>query len=270
MMFKAQSTQKINYDRSAKPTECKLGDTVYLKRSALGLTEDPKLRPMYSGPYIIQRFLSPTNVILSDVKTNNKLPRSFHINKLKRIFKRKKTLVQDNEGDTKGTSDNEVNKPLELPQRTAPEKNLALPESVLEDRVSMPSRTVFMPPIMPEEIDNVESHRESGSASQEEHREEHREATDDLPESIIDNAPTEESKEEVSENIEENNDNNIVYYPIHKIHRKRLNPEGEREYYVSWKNRPKRDNCWIEEDNFTEELKNRANTLKIPETQYRY
>ena len=39
---------------------------------------------------------------------------------------------------------------------------------------------------------------------------------------------------------------------------------------MSWKNRPKRDNCWIEEDNFTEELKNRANTLKIPETQYRF
>ena len=66
MLFKAQSTQKINYDRSAKPTECKLGDTVYLKRLALGLTEDPKLRPMYSGPYIILRFFSPTNVILSD------------------------------------------------------------------------------------------------------------------------------------------------------------------------------------------------------------
>ena len=70
-------------------------------------------------------------------------------------------------------------------------------------------------------------------------------------------------QKKVSENIEENNDNNIVYYPIQKIHRKRLNPKGEREYYVSWKNRPKRDNCWIEEDNFTEELKNRANTLKI-------
>ena len=75
-----------------------------------------------------------------------------------------------------------------------------------------------MPPIVPEETDNVESHRERGSASQEEHREEHRETTDHLPESIIGNAPTEESKE--------NNDNNIVYYPIHKIHRKRLNPEG--------------------------------------------
>ena len=79
-----------------------------------------------------------------------------------------------------------------------------------------------MPPIVPEETDNVESHRESGSASQEEHRE----TTDHLPELIIGSAPTEESKEEVSENIEENNDNNIVYYPIHKIHRKRLNPEG--------------------------------------------
>ena len=110
MIFKSQSTQKRNYDRSAKPMECKLGDTVYLNMSALGLTEHPKLRPMYSGPYIIQRCLSPTNVILSDVKTNNKLPTSFHINKLKRIKKRKKTLKQDNDGDTKGTSDNEVNK----------------------------------------------------------------------------------------------------------------------------------------------------------------
>ena len=41
------------------------------------------------------------------VKTNNKLPRSFHINKLKKIKKRKKTLEQDNEGDTIGTSNNE-------------------------------------------------------------------------------------------------------------------------------------------------------------------
>ena len=41
---------------------------------------------------------------------------------------------------------------------------------------------------------------------------------------------------------------------------KRLNAEGEREYYASWKNHPKRDTCWIQEDNFTEELKNKAST----------
>ena len=92
-----------------------------------------------------------------------------------------------------------------------------------------------MPPIVSEQTENVESHRESDSASTEEHREAHRETTDHLHDSIIVNAPTEEFKEEVSETIEEdNNGHNItVYYPIHKIHRKRPNPEGEREYYVS-------------------------------------
>ena len=56
----------------------------------LGLTEDPKIRPKYTGPYIIQRWLSPTNAILIDAKTDTRLPRSYYINKLKRVPMRPK------------------------------------------------------------------------------------------------------------------------------------------------------------------------------------
>ena len=83
---------------------------------------------------------------------------------------------------------------------------------------------------------------------------------------VMVNAPTESYVEDIEDVSNEGGD---VFYPIKKIHRKRLNAEGEREYYVRWKNHPRRDNCWIQEDNFTKELKNRATTLKLPETQYR-
>ena len=57
-----------------------------------------------------------------------------------------------------------------------------------------------------------------------------------------------------------------IYHPIKKVHRQRCTPEGDKEFYVSWKNRPKKDNCWISENNFTEELKEKVQKLKIPET----
>ena len=83
---------------------------------------------------------------------------------------------------------------------------------------------------------------------------------------VIVNALTSSYLEDI-ENV--SNEGGEVFYPIKKIYRKSLNAEREREYYVSWKNHPTRDNFWIQEDHFTEELKNRSTTLKLPEIQYR-
>ena len=94
-LLKNKISQKRQYDKSAKPSIYRHGDTVYLKRIMLGPTQDPKIAPKYTGPYIIDRLLSPTIAVLRDKRTNIKLPRSYHINKLKRVKQRqqKKSII---------------------------------------------------------------------------------------------------------------------------------------------------------------------------------
>ena len=93
-LLKNKISQKRQYDKSAKPSIYRHGDTVYLKRIMLGPTQDPKIAPKYTGPYIIDRLLSPTNAVLRDKRTNIKLPRSYHINKLKRVKQRQQKKNQ--------------------------------------------------------------------------------------------------------------------------------------------------------------------------------
>jgi len=278
-IFKAKSAQKKQYDRYAKPMDCKLGDTVYLKRSAVGLTEDPKLRPMYSGPYEIHRFVSPTNVLLKDSTTNIQLPRSYHINKLKKM-KRKKRLENHPNVQKNATEGYHNDKAVDPTTQQTPGMSWDVqPRQFGGQEISkFSNRSLMGTPIRSgdqlieerndaeHEDDVITDHTEdsemkdTGVDEQEEGQ-----TTYSTQESMIANAPTEEfSSEMVEEHI---NKEREVYYPIKKVHRKRITCEGDKEYYVSWKNRPKRDNCWIAEDQFSNELREKVDSLKIPMAQ---
>ena len=87
----------------------------------LGLTEDPKIRPKYTGPYIIQRLLSPTNAILIDPKADTRLPSSHHMNKFKREAMRSR-LSDDKMGQQTESTKTESNKRLVKDQPIVPGK----------------------------------------------------------------------------------------------------------------------------------------------------
>ena len=282
-LFQAKLNQKRQYDRYAEPSKYKLGDIVYLRKTVLGSSECPKLRAMYTGPYILQRFLSPTNVILIDQKTETKLPRSYHINKLKRIRSKrtakqisksdqatetgynediseeKKCTWNETSNDMSNRNKNDVNQKL-IGAKATEKEGLTIPYNI-----TAPTPHCDRTEIESEPQDEVSVNKGITSGN---NLGEHINPSDDvIQESHMspENAPMEEYLEQEVEQ-ENNVTADEIYYPIKKIHRKRMTSEGDREYYVSWQDRPKRDNCWIPEDNLSEDLKIKANTLKIPET----
>ena len=312
-MFKAKSIQKRNYDRNAKVSNCREGDTVYLKKIVLGLTDDPKIRPMYTGPYIIKQFLSPTNVILVDAKTNHRLPRSYHINKLKRIKKSNNTNINNSiSNNTKLIVPQEQKQQRDVPTETTPSEL-----NIEELRMHEPRRNYIthqyqqqqQQPQQQQQQQQQEQQDKHKQHEQQEHHEHHEQQEeqeqqqqqqqqdtnitennsrmhqnpqtiseedessaiqDQKQESIIVNCPTEDFMREVDdEEVQEGTSDKEVYYPIKKIHRKRCTSQGDREYYVSWKNRPKRDNVWIPEGDLNPALQERAKLLKIPESTQR-
>ena len=279
----------------------------------LGLTDDPKIRPMYTGPYIIKQFLSPTNVILVDAKTNHWLPRSYHINKLKRIKKSNNTNINNSiSNNTKLIVPQEQKQQRDVPTETTPSEL-----NIEELRMHEPRRNYIthqyqqqqQQPQQQQQQQQQEQQDKHKQHEQQEHHEHHEQQEeqeqqqqqqqqdtnitennsrmhqnpqtiseedessaiqDQKQESIIVNCPTEDFMREVDdEEVQEGTSDKEVYYPIKKIHRKRCTSQGDREYYVSWKNRPKRDNVWIPEGDLNPALQERAKLLKIPESTQR-
>ena len=73
--IRAKQNQKIQYDKHTRPHGLKVGDKVFVKVQGLRENEDIKLRQQFKGVYKIDYFLSPTNVMLSDV-TGKQMSRS--------------------------------------------------------------------------------------------------------------------------------------------------------------------------------------------------
>ena len=74
------------------------------------------------------------------------------------------------------------------------------------------------------------------------------------------------AQQTTSHNIIEDTNIADAYHPVKRIHRKRHTAEGQIEYYVSWRNRPKKDNTWLPETHLSDSLQEKGKTLKIPET----
>ena len=291
-LFKSKVTQKRNYDKSTKPSNLKVGDVVYVKRTVLGLNEDPKIRPRFTGPYVIQRLLSPTNAILVDKKTNTRLPRSLHINKLKKIRAPRIRPTNKNEVSkepiTPPINTNEVSKEPITQAITQPiNTNEVSKESNTEAHNTTQTEIQNAIPInntpLPQHKVNINLPAPVLEVSEDEPREAELISKNEQPQegsiilppessqdSFVANAPTESYMEEQLNNDTQDREEHTlkqeIYHPIKKVHRQRCTPEGDKEFYVSWKNRPKKDNCWISENNFTEELKEKVQKLKIPET----
>ena len=299
----AKLTQKRNYDRYAKPSKYELNDSVFLRRPAIGLQEDTKLRPMYTGPYIIKRFVTPTNVELWNEKTKNILPRSYHINKIKKIKRKKNTNITEQRAVIHVDKQQELgNQELEL-RDNFNQLPYALDQDISDALIKMRrDRTVSL------------THEEGGEEEEENNTSEEVEATQPLTvasnnKGIIDTSSMltraqAKIMKQTSNNQDEKRDIDVpinqevqdpthiigndkttvenskvndisgdppsttddIYHPINKIHRRRHAPDGKTEYYVSWRDRPKRDNVWIQEDMLTEPLKDRARKLQIPES----
>lgn len=58
------------------------------------------------------------------------------------------------------------------------------------------------------------------------------------------------------------------YKPINKVFRKRTGPEGL-EYYVSWKNHPKKYNSWVKEQDMLPEMADQMTQKRLPEAKPR-
>ena len=264
-LLKSKKIQKHNFDTHAKPCVYKLGDTVYLKRCAYGLTEDPKIRPMYTGPYVIQRFLSPSNVILVHKQTLHRLPRSYHINKLKHIKMRKITTPEPAasnkekthvEPDTH-TNNTQAHLPIPIMGRLQPTRIYELPST--SRKVNIPKKVSDDESDGEDETDNIQHNHNSA----------YDEDTEIEDNNDDDNTVNEPADSSIQVEMQSQSNDDSPYYPISKIHRKRATNAGEKEYYVSWRDRPKRDNCWIAETNLTPTLQERASNLKIPESKPR-
>ena len=80
--------QKKYYDRHTKKHKFSIGQTVLLKRNMIGKGEDSKLLAPFPKKYKIIAFQGESNVRLRDMNGNIK-PRSFHINKIKRLYERR-------------------------------------------------------------------------------------------------------------------------------------------------------------------------------------
>ena len=241
-LFKAKTKQKKYYDKSAKDHNLKLADVVYLERPTINATEDPKLHAKFVGPCIIQRFLSPTNVILKDLNTNKRLPRSFHINKLKKVSVRKRKMLENNEYSEVLLGKENLSDRLSLPNE---DEGQEVHSRVVHDVVT---------PQMTTEVRVTSCEKETA------HSDEVMAHEKEKPDCVIDNAPTESYIEELAEEKE----GTYPLYPVKKIHRKRITPSGDIEFYVSWTGRPKKYNCWLPESNLTEQLRTRANALNLP------
>lgn len=204
--------------------------------------------------------MSPTNAILKHATTNTRLPRSYHINKLKRIKDSNDKNVQ---GELvirdESTVDADVEKTavgIDIPELDRDESHDGGQPEV--SGVGRNKSTV--------RIDDIIDQNEIMSENEEEN--DGGGIRTERTDSIIANAPTNSYMEDILDEQGAQEEADILY-PVRKIHRKRFTPGGGMEYYVSWKDRPKRDNCWVTEDNLTDTLRAKADTLKLPLTRTR-
>ena len=230
----AKEIQKQNYDKHARSHSFNVGDYVYIKVEKWNENDDTKLKNFYKGRYKIVKFLSDTNVILSDEK-GKQLPRSVYINKLKKCKIRKEIPIpesnKEKNSDLNGTR-------VSIERDMDYESDSSDSNTIIYDNQSQQS-----------DISDNKLDRSSNDEIIED-------SDTTLIQNPIDNAPNDEY-------FQSDNDK----YPmerVHKIYRKRILADGKVQYYVSYKNYPaKKDRVWINEKDMNPELQKYASNRKL-------
>ena len=83
---KRTEQMRQQHDKKAKPTQVQKESLVYVKvPRLLDRTKCLKLQHVYSGPYIVCKFISKTSVLLKSVITMKMAPKSVHVDRLKLV-----------------------------------------------------------------------------------------------------------------------------------------------------------------------------------------
>ena len=199
----------------------------------LDLSGDTKLKELYIGPYQLLEFITPVNVILKDCKTGRKIPRSIHINKIKKYISSKdidtksdgRNLHLENVPSTPtSTCDNIPDMTTNL-DTTAPDTDVEDSTPYLEDST---------------EVQDADTNSDESSP-----------ITSDA------HQPGTPTKKD------------ITVYPIETIYYFRTNPCGIREYYVKFAGYGKKHNQWISELDMSPTLRERVTKRKLKKVTYK-
>ena len=292
--------QKTSYDQHAKQRDFTCGDLVYVQNTQLDLEGDTKLKQLFLGPYEIINFVSPVNVQLKDCKTGKQLPRTVHINKVKRYIP---SDVQQKPKDGRSLHNDQLPVKLPLDSRTDPDAD---PESTATDPDADSSDVEHPPsdddsadqPDQPDQPEHPDVQRTSpdvpiqNGASQQSQTavESSDDPTDPSSTDGTDGADTPDvpdvpdvldvlsdsdvlsdvlSDIDIAETIDleatdyTDIDDEEEYYLVDKIMRVRNGPNNMDEYYVSYLGYPKKYNQWIPESDMSPNLLRRARSLKL-------
>ena len=106
----SQEKNKIRVNDSRRRVEFQVGDRVLLRMKHLKTSKDGKLKPKYSGPYVVLKRLSPLTYRLTKTKGSYKSS-VVHVKRLK-LYRRRETETERVVETSSGTeADEEDNRP---------------------------------------------------------------------------------------------------------------------------------------------------------------
>ena len=239
---RSKESMKEQYDQNTRPTVIKINDEVYIKDNVVRPGTDPKLRASYVGPYKVIRFCNPTNVYLENVKTKKMLPRPIHLNKIKRFGGR----IHESKPDRETSNDSEVPVDIRVPEEPS-DHTVTVGTPVVHTVPDIPLVTQATEVLNDNEHDKVTvQDNQSDVVQDQDHHEQ-----DDMSDSTIINDETETA-------------NTGDFYDVDKVYRKRKAIDGGRQYFVKFKNYPKKYNMWTDEKDMTPELRRILEQRKLP------
>ena len=84
--LEAQSKSKQQYDKGKKEPDFEVGDRVLLLRKGRRVGENPKMKPFYEGPFIIEHASPLGSMKLRNVLTGELLKNTRHVDQLKKLI----------------------------------------------------------------------------------------------------------------------------------------------------------------------------------------
>ena len=204
-----------------------------------------RVKELYIGPYTIVDYVSPVNVLLKDCKTGKHLPRSVHINKLKKYLP-----AQHVDGKLDGCKLHDDQLPVGLPQSTSADDSDTSPD-------------MAETPISDTEADIPDSTSDDVTSDGITLQEEVHITKDDSTPSDVDtdsDLPTMTLPDQT--NSATNSDDQM--YPVKSITGVRTGLDGYEQYRVSFKNCPKKYNRWISIKDMSPALQAKAESRKLP------
>ena len=227
------------------------------------MISDSKLKLIYLGPYQFLDYITPVNVVLRDCKTGKKLPRSIHVNKIKRYIPAS-DVQKSRDGRDLHNSQLPVRLPLRQNEQTPsadqpdhPVQPDQLDESADESTESADDQTSEQPDSEPtsdvEDVLDDATTPDRVTTPADQTTPENIMAPDVIPtpkdvKSSDDIRPTPDAPREATDRI----------YPVKNISRVRLGPDGTEQYYVSFVGYPKKYNQWISTKDMTPALRMKA------------